>query len=178
MKKLYPLALILTLFIVSCTHLSPSVIAGTWNLTRTIKTDLLSNPQDEESIIGAFYTEQTISYTFSPNGRYKKNMEQHFTGIEYLDPANTLPKEAETQLAAINNAFIIEGKFFITQGNIHFLPKTVTFADGNLYPFTDVCKQDKTFSFNAQPLRYSLHPQTLYLEDESSRLAHFQKHSE
>ncbi len=150
-------------------------VAGRWESVRTIRTELLSYPDDKDSVFGYFFMDQTVVYDFGLEGRFTKRLVQKFKKCEFLENC-PLDDDArgnlEKSIAASDSDYMVSGGYTLSSKKIHFEPETYSFA-GETKPFSAAEKNAPFLLSHFGDSKYELHGESLMLSDELGNFVEF-----
>ena len=150
-------------------------VAGRWESVRTIKTELLSYPDDKDSVFGYFFMDQTVVYDFGLDGRFTKTLVQKFKKCEFLENC-ALDEDArgnlEKSIAASDSDYTVSGIYTLSSKKIHFEPETYSFA-GETKPFSTAEKNAPFLLSHFGDSKYEVQGEGLMLSDELGNFVEF-----
>ena len=164
---------LLSFLIVSCTKLPPQTIQGTWQNERTVRTDLLSNPEDENSVFARFDTRQKIVYEFLPDGTFVKTISESFVKVIPVKEEIQIDDDLILKLKSTGGEFSVLGTFKVDRQKIHLFPQFVNLNGIENIAFSYALEQNPAIKKERADLNYTLHPATLYLQSEDGTLDAF-----
>lgn len=176
-KTIFALSVII-LNLSACSRNSNPPISGKWEMSRTIKTEMLYEQNVPSSVFGYFYIRQIIQYDFAEDNTFSKTIEQKFEKTEYLEEANFLTEEQKADiqksLESMNSVYVLKGSFQQKSKKINFTLETCA-KDGDVLSFQEASKNDPKLLSHAKPAKYKFEGDKLILTDEVGNLSSFKK---
>lgn len=133
MKKITFLFVLIPFLFLSCTE--KTYLSGIWQADYLVKNGF-SQTENNENPDVVLNVQEKISYDFSENGKYTKNVEQSLKSVENLKNI-VLPVDENEISKNIDNKLTILGTYYVEKNTIHFSAYEIILSDGTHFDYDD-----------------------------------------